>query len=113
PRGSTVKAPKYSYSQRAQANGGGIDGLTKNMDAGKVPMSANPQLAKSLTADDMTMVSKGFGNEVAKAGGIPMPNTGVDLKQVLEQKHLSQDDLKAMGNALQAAAKGTLLSPDG
>lgn len=103
---------KDSMDHTALVNMGGVDGLVKFMDAWKDTMSANPQLSKDLTADDMTMVTRGFGNEVAKAGGIPTPNAGVDLKQVLEQKHLSKDDLTAMGNALNAAAKGQMLSPD-
>jgi len=61
----------------------------------------------------MTMVTKGFVNEVAKAGGIPMPNSGVDLTAVLEQKHLSKADLTAMGDALNTATKGNMISPDG
>jgi len=103
---------KDSMDHTALVNMGGLDALVKYMDAWKDTMSANPQLAGKLTADDMTMVTKGFGNEVAKASGIPTPNQGVDLMQVLEPKHLSHDDLKAMGDALQAAAKGQMLSPD-
>src|SRR5262249_14117402 len=83
---ASCKESKHSMSSTALANMGGMDGLTKFMGAWKDTMSANPQLSKDLTADDMTMVTRGFGNEVAKAGGIPMPNAGVDLKQVLEQK---------------------------
>ena len=109
---ASCKESKESMSPTALANMGGMDGLTKFMAAWKDTMSANPQLSKTLTADDMTMVTRGFGNEVAKAGGIPTPNAGVDLMQVLEQKHLSKDDLKAMGDALQVAAKGNMLSPD-
>src|SRR5262252_3337654 len=92
---------------------GGIDGLTKLMDSWKTNMSANPELSKSLSADDMTMVTKGFANEVAKAGGIPMPNSGVDLTAFLQGKHLSQSDITAMGDALKAATKGNMISPDG
>ena len=109
---ASCKESKESMSPTALANMGGVDGLTKYMDAWKAAMSANPDLSKALTADDMTMVTKGFGNEVAKAGGIPMPDAGVDLKQVLEQKHLTSDNLKAMGEALQSAAKTNMLSPD-
>ena len=90
---ASCKESKESMSPTTLANMGGVDGLVKYMDAWKDTMSANPELSKTLTADDMTMVTKGFGNEVAKAGGIPMPNAGVDLKQVLEQKHLSKDNL--------------------
>jgi hypothetical protein len=106
------KESEESMSPTALANMGGIDGLTKFMASWTDSMSANPSLSQSLTKDDMTMVTRGFANEVAKAGGIPMPNAGVDLKAVLEQKHLSQDNLTAMGNTLSAAAKGNLLSPD-
>jgi hypothetical protein len=109
---ASCKESKESMSPTTLANMGGMDGLVKYMDAWKDSMSANPTLSKTLTADDQTMVTRGFANEVAKAGGIPTPNAGVDLKQVLEQKHLSKDDLKAMGDALHSAAKGNMLSPD-
>lgn len=109
---ASCKGSKDSMSPTTLANMGGIDGLTKYMDAWKDAMSANPDLSKALTADDMTMVTKGFANEVAKAGAIPMPNAGVDLEQLLKQKHLTSDNLKAMGDALGAAAKTSMLSPD-
>jgi hypothetical protein len=50
------------HEPTALANMGGVDGLTKFMDAWKDTMSANPQLSKTLTADDMKMVTRGFGN---------------------------------------------------
>ncbi|HKA23976.1 MAG TPA: hypothetical protein VKF80_03245 [Candidatus Eisenbacteria bacterium] len=94
------------------ANMGGLDGLTKYMSAWTDTMSANPELTKSLTADDMKMVARGFGNEVAKAAEIPMPSAGVDLVSVLKGKHLSAAQLTAMGSALQSAGSASMLSPD-
>lgn len=103
---------KESMSPTVLVNMGGLDALTKFMASWKDTMSANPSLSQKLTADDMTMITRGYGNEVAKESGIPTPNAGVDLKQVLADKHLSHEDLAAMGSALQAAAKANMLSPD-
>jgi hypothetical protein len=91
---------------------GGIDGLTKYMNNWSSAMSADEVLAKSLSADDMNMISRGFANEVAKACEIPMPHGGVDLVQVLQEKNLSKENLDAMGGALKAAASTSQLTPD-
>ena len=91
---------------------GGVDGLTKYMANWTSLMSADEVLSKSLSADDMDMISRGFTNEVAKAAEIPMPHGGVDLVQVLQGKNLSKENLDAMGGALKTAAATSKLSPD-
>ena len=94
------------------ANMGGMDGLSKLMTNWTAAMAAVPALGSALSADDMTMVTKGFVNEVAKASKIPLPNEGVDLVQVLKGKSVSAENLTAMGEALKSAAGTTQLSPD-
>jgi hypothetical protein len=91
---------------------GGIDGLTKFMSNWTTAMSADEMLSKSLSADDMNMISRGFTNEVAKVCEIPMPQGGVELAQVLKEKNLSKENLDAMGGALKAAAGTSQLPPD-
>jgi hypothetical protein len=91
---------------------GGIDGLTKLMSTWTDTMKANEELNKSLNANDMDLISRGFANEVAKAGEIPMPAERVDLVQVLQEKNLSKENLGAMGDALKGAAVTQKLSSD-
>jgi len=94
------------------ANMGGMDGAAKFMTNWTSAMSANEALSKSLTADDMSMVARGFTNEIATASKIPIPNAGVDLVQVLKDKNLSKENVTAMGDALKAAAGTSQLSPE-
>src|SRR5215467_2743603 len=94
---------KSSLPPSTLANMGGVEGLTKFTAAWTDTMSTNPELTKSLTPDDMNMLAKGFGNEVAKAAEIPTPNAGVDLEQLLNSKHLTKQQLLDMANALGAA----------
>jgi hypothetical protein len=91
---------------------GGVDGLTKFMSNWSGAVAADEVLSKSLSADDMDMISRGFANEVAKAAEIPMPHGGVDLVQVLQGKNLSKENLDAMGGALKTAAATSKLTPD-
>jgi hypothetical protein len=91
---------------------GGMEGVTKLVAGWTGAMSANETLSKSLTADDMNLVGRGFATEVAKASKVPSENSGVDLVQVLQSKNLSKENLTAMRDALQAAAGTNRLSPE-
>jgi len=103
---------KDAMAPSVLANMGGMDGVSKFLDNWTAAMSADANLSKALTADDMSMITRGFTNEVAKASEIPMPNAGVDLVQVLKDKHLSKPNLEAIGAALKSATVTSKLSPD-
>lgn len=94
------------------ANMGGMEGVAKFLDNWTAATAADANLAKSVTADDMGMITRGFTNEIAKASDIPMPNAGVDLKQVIQDKHLTAETLTGLRNALTTAAGTSKLSPD-
>lgn len=94
------------------ANMGGMDGLSKLMVNWSGAMSAVPGITSALSADDLSMVTKGFVNEVAKVSKIPLPNAGVDLAEVLKGKSVSAENLTAMGDALKTAAGTSQLSPE-
>lgn len=94
------------------ANMGGMDGVAKFLDNWTASMSADANLAKALTSDDMSMITRGFTNEVAKASDIPMPNAGVDLKQVIKDKAMTNETLTGVRNALITASGTSKLSPD-
>jgi hypothetical protein len=103
---------KDSLAPSMLANMGGMDGVTKLMANWTGAMSANEALSKSLSADDMSMITRGFVNEVAKASEVPMPNAGVDLVEVLKGKNLPKESLTGVGDALKVATGTTQLSPE-
>ena len=92
-------------------NMGGMDGLAKFNDAFGANLLAHPAVSKFLDAAAVEMVKRGITTSVAKAAKIPLPNEGVDLHTVLDEKKLDKAAKQGYMDSAEKATKDVALSP--